>query len=229
MGLIGIGFSTVSAQNENLQAAIVPGAALDACPKRRGKRGRQPKPERGTRAASYSRYSSDLQREESNADQQRKCREAAERNGHQMAPEREFADEAVSGTKLVRDGLGALMRAAAAGLFDVLYFHNLSRLARQSVISMPMLKQLVYVHRVRVISVTEGIDSDREGWDMMAAMLSIQHERYIKDLGDNVFRGQEGKVLAAYSVGDYCFGYGSIPAPGFENQGRNRNFKAPQI
>ena len=112
LGLIGIVFSTISAQNENLQAAIVPGAALYACPKRRGKRGRQAKPERGTRAASYSRYSSDLQREESIIDQRRKRRECAERNGHQIAPELEFADEAVSGTKLVRAGLGALHRTS---------------------------------------------------------------------------------------------------------------------
>jgi len=178
--------------------------------------------------ASYSRYSSEQQREESIQDQQRKCREFAERNSHQISPELEFADQAVSGTKLHRDGLDAMLSAAAAGSFRVLYFHNLSRLARESVITMPMLKKLVYVDKVRIISVTEGIDSDRDGWEMVATIFSVLHERYIKDLSANVFRGQEGTVLAGWCVGDYCFGYTSVPIPGSE-QGRNGRHAKPRM
>jgi site-specific DNA recombinase len=63
-------------------------------------------------AASYSRFSTDLQREESNTDQQRKCRERAEENGHQIPSALEFNDEAVSGTKLRRVGLDAMIAAA---------------------------------------------------------------------------------------------------------------------
>lgn len=255
LGLLGIVFSTVSAQL--LPALSASGSPTDkpAVPAiteneggdggRRGAdghggdgkggggkggRGRRPRhPGGGNRAASYARYSCDLQREESIADQRRKCRECAERNGHQLLAELEFADEAVSGTKLQRDGLAALVKAAADGAFDVLYFHSLSRLARESVITMPMLKELVYVRKIRVISVTEGLDSAREGWDMMATILSIQHERYVKDLSDNVFRGQEGNVLAGLSVGDYCFGYHSEPVPGSENRRRGRNAKPQKI
>ena len=115
--------------------------------------------------------------------------------------------------KLRLAGLDALLDAATAVKFNVLYFYSLSRLARESVISMPTLKRLVYVHKVRVISVTEGLDSDRDGWDLIATLLSIQHEKFIADLSRNVFRGQEGAVLAGYSVGDYCFGYHSVRAP----------------
>jgi site-specific DNA recombinase len=235
LGLLGNGFSTVSAQSasgvqgEHRQLPLMPaqGGQGGGSRRRRGGAGHRPKPGGGNRAASYARYSSNLQREESIADQRRKCHELAAKNGHHIAPEHEFADEAVSGTKLRRDGLAALLKAAADGLFDVLYFHSLSRLARESVITMPMLKELVYVHRVRVISVTEGLDSDREGWDMIATFLAIQHERFIKDLSDEVFRGQEGNVLAGLSVGDYCFGYTSQPAPGSANR-RGRNAK-PQM
>ena len=152
-------------------------------------------------AASYVRYSSDLQREETIADQQRTCREAAAAQGDVIAPEFEFCDEAVSGTKLRSDGLDRMLAAAAAGQFSTLHFHNLSRLARESVITMPLRKKLVHVDRVRVVSVTEGIDSDRDGWDVLATILCVMHERYIKDLGANVFRGQEGAVLARRSTG----------------------------
>jgi DNA invertase Pin-like site-specific DNA recombinase len=125
----------------------------------------------------------------------------------------EFADEAVSGTKLHCAGLYTLLGAATAGRFAGLYFHNLSRLALESVITMPVLKKRMYADKVRVISVTEGIDSDRDGWDLMATILSVLHERYLKDLSANVFRDQEGTVLAGLCVGDTCFGYTSVPIP----------------
>ena len=78
-----------------------------------------PKPDRtGTVAASYSRYSSDHQREESITDQQRQCREAALQNGFQLLAAFEFADEAVSGTK--RSRLGGVFDCV--GPFRVLLF-----------------------------------------------------------------------------------------------------------
>jgi DNA invertase Pin-like site-specific DNA recombinase len=175
--------------------------------------------------ASYARYSSDQQREDSIQDQQRKCHEAAARNGHVIGPDLEFADEAISGTKLHRDGLDKMLAAAAAGRFRVLYFHSLSRLARESVITMPLLKKLVYVDRIRVVSVTEGVDSDRDGWEMLATMFSLLHERYVRELGENVFRGQEGAVLAGFSVGDHCFGYSSVPIPESEKGRKGRHAK----
>jgi site-specific DNA recombinase len=61
-------------------------------------------------------------------------------------------------------------------------------LARESIIGMPILKKLVYVFKARVISVTEGLDSNREGWEMLAQLLLMQHERYVKELSHNVSR-----------------------------------------
>jgi len=174
---------------------------------------------------SYSRYSSDLQDETSIRDQQRACHQDATTNGHVILPSLEFFDEAVSGTKLHRDGLDAMLQAAAEGRLKVLYLFSLSRLARESVITMPLLKELVYVHGVRVIAVSEGIDSAREGWDLHASLISWVHERYIKELAANVFRGQEGTVLDGYSVGDPCYGYTTSPIPGSEAGRRGKHAK----
>jgi len=233
LALFGIGFSTISAQSprSRLHLALLTIAAEPDRVRARRRRRRSGstsscEPESACIAASYSRYSSDQQREESITDQRRKCNEAAARNEHQILPELEYADEAVSGTKLRRDGLNALLRDAEAGEFQVLYFHSLSRLARESVITMPLLKRLVYVNKVRIISVTEGIDSARDGWDVIATIMALLHERYIKELGENVFRGQEGTVLAGICVGDYRFGYKSVPIPGSEKTRRGRNVKS---
>ena len=233
LALFGNGFSTISAQCELPPPYLALAAqATGTAGRRAGRRGRR----RGNSstgqstneqevAASYSRYSSDQQREDSITDQQRKCHEAAERNGHRILPEFEYADGAVSGTKLHRDGLDAMLRGAEAGEFHVLYFHSLSRLARESVITMPMLKRLVYNHRVRIVSVTEGIDSDRDNWEVIASIMSLLHERYIKELAENVFRGQEGTVLAEFAVGDHRFGFKTEPIPGSEATRRGRHAK----
>ena len=76
-------------------------------------------------AASYARYSSELQDESSIVQQHRKNREKATQNGHTIPPELEFSDAAVSGTKRERAGLNAMLSAARAGRFKIIYFENL--------------------------------------------------------------------------------------------------------
>jgi site-specific DNA recombinase len=181
-------------------------------------------PDSNEPAGSYARFSSNLQSEKSNADQQRECRDLAALKGHRISPELEFSDSAVSGTRRRRAGLDAMLAAARAGQIKVLYFHSLSRLSRESVITLPLLKDLVYNYGVRIISVTEGIDSDDTAWELIAHIMSIVHEQYLKDLAANVHRGQAGTVLSGLCVGDYCFGFASVAIPGSE-QGRGRNAK----
>lgn len=180
-------------------------------------------------AASYARFSSTMQSEEGNAHQLAKNREEAARNGHCIPPDLEFSDEAVSGTKRDRAGLNAMLVAAEAGRFRTLYLYSLSRLARESVISLPMLKRLVYRYDVRVISLVDGLDSDRDGWELIAHVISIVNEQFLRELRACVLRGQEGALLAGFSVGDYRFGYKSVPVPGSEVNRRGRRPKPRMI
>ena len=237
-GLFGIGFSTLSAQSENQPLHGPPSeASMLARPqsRRRGRQGqtRNSEGEDGSDssdiAASYARYSSGMQREESTVDQHRKNQELAAKNGHRVPPDLQFSDEAISGTTLRRVALDAMLRAAEAGEFKTLYLYSLSRLARESVITMPMLKKLVYTFGVRVICVSEGLDSDRNDWEILAAIMAVIHERYLKELSESVHRGQEGMVLAGYSVGDHCFGYDSVPAPGEESRQIGKNQRVRKI
>ncbi len=232
LALVGIVLSTNSAHpparpDSDAEAGDF---ARDVCRRRRRRRktkkGKGDNDDEGdATAASYSRYSSEHQREASIADQQRRCRDAAEENSHRLLPDNEYSDAAVSGTKLRREGLDRLLRDAERGEFRVLYFYSLSRLARESVIGMLILKRLVHTYGVRVISVTEGIDTERDSWELLATIVNLIHERFVKGLGEDVFRGQEGALLADYSVGDWCFGFGSEPVPGTEKSRRGRNAK----
>jgi len=146
---LGDNLSTLSAQFP--EPACLPRTATSAS-SRAGRTARKSvdNPATGI-AASYSRYSSDLQDESSIDQQKRKCLERAVLDKNSILPELEFSDSAVSGTKRERAGLNAMMEAAKARRFSTVYFESLSRLARESVITMPMLKELVCVHRVRIV------------------------------------------------------------------------------
>jgi hypothetical protein len=108
-------------------------------------------------------------------------------------------------------------------MFKRLYVENLSRLARESILSMTTLKELVYGHGINFISVDEGVDSRQENWEILATILCLQHENFIKQLSKYVFRGQEGAILSGYGVGDQCFGYSSEAIPGTEKGRRGKN------
>ena len=165
-------------------------------------------------AASYGRHSSEMQNEESSNDQHLKNCEEAKRNGHTIPKRLWFSDEAVSGTKRDRAGLNAMLRAAENGEFSILYVYNLSRLARNSLISLSILKRLVHVFKIRVICPLEGLDSANGGWEFMASVVGAMNERFIADLAAGVLRGLERRLLAGYAIGDHVLGFGSQLAPG---------------
>jgi DNA invertase Pin-like site-specific DNA recombinase len=82
-------------------------------------------------AASYSRYSSDAQKDRSIEDQQLLNREFAARNNLRLPSHLEFSDRALTGATLAqRSGAAALMQAMKDKRFDALVVENLDRLAR---------------------------------------------------------------------------------------------------
>ena len=115
---------------------------------------------------SYSRNGGGSQGDDSVADQQRKCREKAEENGHHISPELEFFEKAISGSKRHCAGLDQLLAAAEAKRIKVLYFHSLNRLSRERAITLRLLKHLAYDCGVRIVSVSEGIDSQDTAWEL---------------------------------------------------------------
>lgn len=165
------------------------------------------------RYVTYARYSSEQQSRCSIPDQQRKCREYGAREGwHEV---RAYEDEAVSGVGSDRVGLERLMSAACSPLrdFDVILVDDTSRLSR-SLPDVVMLHQRLTHHGVRVIAVSQGIDTEHEQSEVLIAMHGITDSLYVKELAKKTHRGLEGKFLNGLSAGGRCFGYASIPAEG---------------
>ncbi len=162
----------------------------------------------------YARFSSDEQDAKSIDDQLRACR--AHGRGQGLEIENLYRDEAVSGTLRHRIGLDQLLADAEAGKIRVIYFFNLSRLAREMLISQSVMRRLVDVYRIRVITVVENLDTDVHGWRTIAAIFNFIHQEMLNILQENVRNGQIGTVEDGFSVGDWRFGYTSIPSPGGE-------------
>ena len=81
------------------------------------------------RAALYARFSTDLQRAESIADQLAACRAFCAQNGLTVVAA--YEDAAISGASMAnRPGLAALKQAARGGAFDVVVTEALDRLSR---------------------------------------------------------------------------------------------------
>ncbi len=180
------------------------------------------------RCAIYTRYSSDLQRESSIEDQERRCRHYAERQGWEVVEEFVRADKAVSGASLAGRGqLDALVQAVKwkPRPFDRLLVDDTSRLARDYADSSKLVKTLQY-YSVEVTVVANGIDTSQKSSKMMMAFHGIIDEQYLDGLAEKVHRGQEGRVLNGFNPGGRIYGYRNVP---IEDPTRTGKYGRPAV
>lgn len=129
------------------------------------------------RAATYARFSTDMQSETSIADQERICGEYAARHGWHVIER--YQDQGISGTALGnRPGVLRLRDAAFARRFDVILVTDLNRLARSE--DLPPLIQRLRFNGIRVIGVQDGFDSDARTARMQAGMSAIMGAEFIE-------------------------------------------------
>lgn len=139
------------------------------------------------RAWLYYRLSRDEDEEMNSLQNQRQILvDYAEQNGHEVIGE--SFDDNVSGMTFNRKGLGELEIAVDEGKIDVVLVKDLSRLGRhrtQTELFIDHLRQ----NNVKVISVTEGIDSFNENDDLLIGFKQIFNDFYAKDISKKVRSG----------------------------------------
>jgi site-specific DNA recombinase len=160
------------------------------------------------RCATYARYSSDHQSPLSIGDQVRKCREYAAQQGWSILDDHLYSDAEVSGAGTDRPGLQRLLKATQERPrpFDVLLIDDTSRLSRRAADQSNIVDQLRFAG-FRLISVSQGIDSDSEQADVLMTVHGLVDSLYIKELGKKTHRGLEGRALSGLHTGGRCFGY----------------------
>jgi DNA invertase Pin-like site-specific DNA recombinase len=165
------------------------------------------------RCAAYARYSSDRQSPSSIQDQLRKCREYAALQGWEFLESKVYTDEALSGAGSDRPGFLALLRAASEKGFDVLLLDDTSRLSRNHGETSRVFEHLNFIG-IRVVSVSQGIDSQNEQADVLMTVHGLVDSLYIKELGKKTHRGLEGRALQGLNTGGRCYGYDNTPCEG---------------
>ena len=165
------------------------------------------------RCAAYARYSSDLQSPTSIEDQIRKCREYAVAHGFQFLDDHIYVDQALSGVGADRPGLARLMSAAVSQPrpFDIILVDDSSRLSRSTKDALAIFERL-NVCGVRLIAVSQGIDSEDEQAHVLVTVHGMVDSLYVRELAKKTHRGLEGLVLKGRHAGGRVFGYSTIPA-----------------
>ena len=163
------------------------------------------------RVAMYARYSSENQRAASITDQFRNCERYAARDPAWRVTAR-YEDKAISGSKdgTGRPGYKAMLKAASEKQFDILLVDDLSRLSRDQVETEQVRRRFVF-GGVRLIGVSDGIDTAAKGHKMLAGFKGIMNDVFLDDLRDKTTRGMTGQALKGYHCGGRAYGYSLVP------------------
>jgi site-specific DNA recombinase len=166
-----------------------------------------------TICAIYARYSSEQQRPASIDDQIRKCCEYAERNGWRVDPRHFYTDEALSGVGSDRPGFSALLRTALnkPRSFTLILVDDTSRLSRSLVEAVKLQQQMTF-EGIRIVAVSQGIDSLHEQAELLFAIHGIVDSLYVKEIALKTHRGLEGLALKGFHTGGRCYGYRTVKA-----------------
>lgn len=156
------------------------------------------------RTAAYARYSTDLQREASIRDQLRNIEGYCERAGWPVPAL--YRDQGVSGSRSDRAGYLAMLAAARDKAFDVLLVDDFSRLSRDHIEAAQTVRLLKFLG-IRLIGVSDGLDTARSGAKLEAGFRGLMAELYLDDLAEKTHRGLMGQALDGYSAGGLPYGF----------------------
>lgn len=167
------------------------------------------------RCACYSRYSTDLQREESIEDQLRNLRNFADARSWHILQSHIYADFGISGASIDRPALKAMVTAALTrpAPFDVILVDDTSRLSRNLAEAMQLKQQLEFAG-IRLIAVSQGVDSADDQADVIWTVHGLVDSLFLKELAKKTHRGMEGLALRGMHTGGRVYGYRSVPIEG---------------
>ena len=162
------------------------------------------------RTAAYARFSSANQKDTSIDDQVAFCRAYLARNDGGVSDEMIMTDYAVSGAVRARDGFDKLLRLVERRAVDLVITESGDRLTRD-LGDADRLWKLCEFNDVRLICVSDGIDSARDGSRMQFQFKAVMSDQYLVNLGKQTLRGLFGAAGRQTSTGGLPYGYTSRP------------------
>ena len=140
----------------------------------------------------YARLSEDSDAElNSLSNQLEICRSFARQNKFHIVGT--SSDDNISGMTLQRPGIEELTQAVEAKLLDAVIVKDLSRLGRHA-IQTALFVDFLREHQVRVLSVTEALDTMKEDDDLIIGVRSMMNDFYARDIGNKIRAGYHQKL-----------------------------------
>src|SRR5262245_33743994 len=99
-----------------------------------------------------------------------------------------------------------MLKDAKAKQFHILLVDDLSRLSRDSIETEQTRRRLVH-WGVRLIGVSDGIDTDTKGHKLLSSFKGMMNEVFIDDLKAKITRGMVGQALQGRHCGGRTYGY----------------------
>jgi DNA invertase Pin-like site-specific DNA recombinase len=96
--------------------------------------------------------------------------------------------------------------------FEVVLVDDSSRIARDIPDAIRVMQRLKFLG-IRVIYISQGIDSDSEQADALVAVHGLIDSLYLKELAKKVKRGLAGQMDRGFSTGARKYGYRTVPVP----------------
>ena len=163
-----------------------------------------------TRAAIYSRFSSDLQKATSIDEQVAACEQHAKRMGWQIAGH--YDDKAISGATDDRPGYQRMREDAKAGKFDILIALDVTRLARNLQLFLALAEDFRDWGR-RLVTVADGQDSDNPTFKLMSGVLGSIAEHFRDSLAGRVRLSIASRAKQGLATGGRIYGYQTVTLP----------------
>ena len=139
----------------------------------------------------YYRLSRDEDKKLNSLTNQRKIlEEYAQSHGYQMIGE--SYDDNVSGMHFNREGIEKIQDEVERGTVDAILVKDLSRLGRHKT-QTAMFIDYLREHDVRVLSVTENIDTGNEDDELMVGFKGIFNDLYCRDISKKIRAGYKQK------------------------------------
>ena len=155
------------------------------------------------RAVIYARYSDDLQRPESIADQIEVCRRYATQQGWTIIAT--YDDPALSGGSRFRPGFQRLLADAEMRRFDIVLCEGIERLRRKLADVADFYDRLVF-HQVQLFTPALGLVTP-----IHIGVMGMMAQMFLSDLRDKTRRGQLGRALSGRIPGGLAYGYDVVP------------------
>lgn len=155
-------------------------------------------------AVAYTRFSSDMQREESIEAQVRAINEYCDKHGYVLR--KIYADRGISGTTDNRPEFQAMIEDVKKGGISAVIVHKYDRFARNRADSAIYRRELEK-YGTRLLSVLENFDDTPESI-ILQSVIEGYNEYYSKNLRREVMKGlKENALSCRHTGGTPCLGY----------------------